>query len=177
MLSPADRHRLELDLVRLADGDRGAFDSVFALAWPFVRALAARTVPPEDAEEVAQRTLLSLFRRASELDPERDAVGWIATLAFWEIKSERTRRRRERARRGDLAGLAEAPAAEASPEQACEQADLVTALRELVGELPARDVETLRAYALGQRPPGATYRKRLERSLARLGQLWRARHE
>lgn len=168
---------MQLDLARLADGDRLAFDGVFALAWPFVRALAARVVPPEDAEEVAQRTLLALFRRASELDPERDAVGWLATLAFWEIRSEQTRRRRERSRSEDASVLAATPSPEASPEEVCEQTRLVEALHDLAGELSAEDLETLRAFARDERPPGATYRKRLERSLARLRRLWRARHE
>jgi RNA polymerase sigma-70 factor (ECF subfamily) len=167
---------LQHDLGRLAEGDRLAFDAVFRTAWPFVLELARRSVLPEDAEEIAQRTLLALFERASDFDPERDAAGWIAALAFWEIRTERTRRRRDRARRVSAEVLAEEPSAEPKPDEAAESKRLAESFRAIVAELAPGDAEALRAFALDERPAGSTYRKRLERALGRLRRRWKDRY-
>jgi DNA-directed RNA polymerase specialized sigma24 family protein len=79
------RAELQRGLTRLADGDREAFDAVFARPWPAVHALAARYLPPADVDDAAQNALLKLFERAAEFDPERDAVAW-------EIRTVRRRR-------------------------------------------------------------------------------------
>jgi RNA polymerase sigma factor (sigma-70 family) len=167
---------LQDDLSRLAEGDRLAFDPVFRIAWPFVQALARRSVLPEDAEEIAQRTLLALFERASEFDPDRDAASWIATLAFWEIRSERTRRQRERARRVTVEALDDEASSQPTPGEEVERKHLAEKFREIVAELAPGDAETLRAFALDKRPAGATYRKRLERALVRLRRRWKDRY-
>ena len=54
-----------------------------------------------------------------------------------------------------------------------------TALAQALGELKASDAATLLAYARGERPdvPGATFRKRVERAMARLRELWRINHD
>lgn len=176
MLSPGERLRLQHDLGRLADGDRTAFDPVFRAAWPFVLELARRSVLPEDAEEIAQRTLLTLFQRASELDPERDAAGWIAALAYWEIRTELTRRRRDRARRESADVLTETASPEPTPGETAERNRLAECFRGIVAELAPGDAEALRAFALDERPAGATYRKRLERALGRLRRRWKDRY-
>ena len=75
-LDDAARAELQGDLSRLADGDRAAFDPVFARLWPVLRDLAQRHLPAADAEDAAQRALLRLFERASEFDPGRDALAW-----------------------------------------------------------------------------------------------------
>ena len=49
-------------------------------------------------------------------------------------------------------------------------------IAEVLGGLRFRDVETLLAAARGERDPSATFRKRLERALARFREQWRARH-
>ncbi len=46
----------------------------------------------------------------------------------------------------------------------------------MLGGLSALDAETLLAAARGERDPSATFRKRLERALARFRKEWRARH-
>lgn len=56
------RRRLDDALGRLADGDRAAFDLVFAGAWPLLRSFAGRLVSPDVAEDVAQRVLLPRLR-------------------------------------------------------------------------------------------------------------------
>jgi DNA-directed RNA polymerase specialized sigma24 family protein len=89
--------RTGIDLMRLADGDRAAFDGVFAHLWPVVHSLAARYLPAIDVEDAAQAALLRLFERASEFDPACDAVAWAIGLAMWEIRTVRRRwwRRRD----------------------------------------------------------------------------------
>ena len=76
-----ERAELRRLMARLADGDRAAFGPAFALLWPRLRAFAARYVAVADAEDAAQAALLRVFSRASEYDPERDALAWALTVA------------------------------------------------------------------------------------------------
>src|SRR5207249_3984997 len=98
---------------------------------------------------------------------------WVLGVAAWQIRTHRTRARRRRERT-----IAEAPdlADRApSPEQSAIARDLSSALDRALAELPPVDAETLLAYARGERPdlPGPTFRKRVERALARLRGRWR----
>jgi len=62
------------------------------------------------------------------------------------------------------------------PEEEAIQRQLCAAAAEVLGSLRPSDVETLLALARGDRPPGATFRKRVERAVSRLQKAWRARH-
>src|SRR2546425_10904070 len=95
-----ERAELRRLMARLADGDRAAFGPAFALLWPRLRAFAARYVAVADAEDAAQAALLRVFSRASEYDPERDALAWALGIAAWECRT--LRRKRERRRGGDV---------------------------------------------------------------------------
>jgi len=68
------------------------------------------------------------------------------------------------------------PAAGATPEERVLDEELRTAAAELIGTLRPADAETLAAMATGARPPGATFRKRVERALARVRAAWRTKH-
>jgi RNA polymerase sigma-70 factor (ECF subfamily) len=154
---------------RLANGDRAAFDPLFDRLWPVLRSFVLRQGVEED---VAQRALLNVFERAAEFDSRLDALAWAFGIAAWEVRSERRKvwRRREH----DLHDrhLDGAP----SPESAVMASELRTALSETLGALRAADLETVMAMAAGERPSGATFRKRLERALSRLRLLWSAKH-
>ena len=63
-----------------------------------------------------------------------------------------------------------------SPEEAAIDRDLREAAAAVVGELRPIDIETIHSLASGRRTAGATFRKRLERALARFRLAWRARH-
>ena len=164
-------------MTALARGRRAAFDPLFRRLWPLVRGFAARCLPSAEADDAAQEAMLRIFFRASEFDPSRDALAWALGVAGWQIRTHRTRARRRR----------EAPAAEIadredggrSPEQAAMERGLSAALDRALSELPPGDADTLLAYARGERPdlPGATYRKRVQRALARLRAHWRFDHE
>jgi RNA polymerase sigma-70 factor (ECF subfamily) len=169
--------RLELQrcLARLADGDRAAFRSVFDLAWPRVRQLAARLLPhAADADDAAQLALVKVFERATDYDRTRDALAWIVAIAGWECLSVRRKTARRREANGDgIAALADgAP----TPEEQLLSAELLAAATAVMGQLRVEDRETLRValFGEGERPvKPATFRKRMERALGRLRAAWR----
>ncbi len=162
-------------MARLAEGDRTAFRPAFILLWPQLRAFAARLVGGPDGEDAAQAALLRVFSRAGEYDPERDALAWALGIAAWECRT--LRRRRERRREDAAAPLDLLVAPGASPEEAAIERDLRLAAEAVAGTLRPLDLETLLAAAGGALPAGgATFRKRLERALARFRLAWRAKH-
>ena len=70
-----------------------------------------------------------------------------------------------------MSAAAEVAGVGASPESAAMDHELGAALAQALAELKPSDAATLLAYARGERPdasPGATFRKRVERALARL---------
>ncbi len=172
-MEPGERAELRRLMWRLADGDRTAFGPVFALLWPQVRAFAARLVGPADGEDAAQAALLKIFSRASEYDRARDALPWALGIAAYECRTLRKARAR---RREELTGTPPESHDARTPEEAAIERDLQAAAGEVLGSLSALDAETLLAAARGRRDPSATFRKRLERALARFRKEWRARH-
>ncbi|WP_437758598.1 RNA polymerase sigma factor [Sorangium sp. So ce1389] len=161
---------------RLADGDRAAFDPVYAALWPAISAFCRRMLGGEaDAEDAAQQALLKIFDRASTFDPEADALTWALAIAAWECRTARRRRARSREAPDELfpSIAADVP----TPEDAAIARDLDDAAREVLGTLAEADRETLRATVLeGDRDPsisGAAFRKRRERAFARLREAWR----
>ena len=173
-MKAADRQTLNLCLARLADGDRGAFDTVFRLAFPALRAFAARHLHVADADDAAQQALLSLFARAAEYDPSRDALAFALGIVAWEVRTARRRRqrRRETCAVPDLA-------TDTSPESEAIDGQLRASLAEALGALRPSDAATVLAQAgLAPRPAvaGATFRKRVERALDRLRDIWRKCH-
>jgi RNA polymerase sigma-70 factor, ECF subfamily len=168
------KKRLQELMVRLANGDRHAFDPVYLALWPIVRRFAERLLGGSaDAEDAAQGALVNVFARISELDPERDALAWVLGVTAYECKTLRRKRQR---RREQPLPVYEDASAEATPEELAVNRDLEAAALELLGTLRPADIETLRALMLGQRPPGPTFRKRLERALERLRAAWSSRH-
>jgi RNA polymerase sigma-70 factor (ECF subfamily) len=71
-------------IVSIAErGDREAFANLFGHFAPRVKNYLMRLgAPPEAAEELAQETLLTVWRRAAAFDPTRAAAStWIFTIA------------------------------------------------------------------------------------------------
>jgi len=163
-----ERAALRRLMERLADGDRAAFDPAFRLLWPRLRAFAVRFAGA-DGEDAAQVALLKMFSRASEYDRERDVLPWALGIAAWECRTLRRRRERRREQPGVPDQLAET-----NPEEA---AVLRASAEAVLGTLSPVDVETILSLATGRRAvEGATFRKRLQRALARFRLAWRA-HE
>lgn len=174
-MDSGNRAAMQEELTALARGERAAFDPLFVRLWPLLRAFAARCLPAAEADDAAQESLLRIFSRASEFDPSRDALAWVLGVAGWQIRTHRTRARR---RREDAAEGLERADRGPSPEQAVIDRELAAALDRALAELPPGDATTLLAYARGERPdlPGATYRKRVQRALARLRAHWSFDH-
>ncbi len=174
-----EREQLQQAMTRLADGDRAAFVPVYEALWPVLRRFVERSLGnPCDADDVAQEALLKVFARASEFDPNREALPWTLGIASYECRT--LRRRISRRREDHAAWELEAARQEGpSPEDDVIGRDLEAAALEALGTLRTRDAETiLVATGGGARPPipGATFRKRLERAVGRLRIAWRARH-
>lgn len=140
---------------------------------PRLRGLFSRhRIPPEDAEDILQQTLLAyLYRRESVEDFERWLLGSIRKrcLMYW-------RGRRRRFYTAIDAAILDELAEQDVPEQ--EQADFQRDLRRVVGQLTerCRDLLQLR-FGFGYEPPEAARRlgyqpsgiyKTLERCLAAL---------
>ena len=169
------RNELQRCLVRLADGDRAAFRPVFDLVWPRVREIAGRMMAhASDADDAAQVALVKLFERASEFDPERDALAWIVGIVSYECLTIRRKATRRRESGGDAL---EAIVDEAtSPEERLISTELAEVAVAVLGQLRPEDRETLRIaiFGEGERPAKpATFRKRVERALVRLRAAWR----
>jgi RNA polymerase sigma-70 factor (ECF subfamily) len=159
-------------MVRLADGDRGAFHPLFEYLWPKVLRFVQKQVDA-DADDVAQQALCKVFERASSFDPELDALAWALGIAAYEVRTARKWRSR---RREEPAAALDAMPAGHDPEQDVIFKQLTAAAAEVFGTLSEADQQTLLLVARGERPGGTTFRKRLQRSLSRVQRLWRARH-
>jgi RNA polymerase sigma factor (sigma-70 family) len=179
-LQPEQRAELRALMTRLADGDRSAFDDVFTAALPPVRALARRMLRHEaDADDAAQEALMTVFRRAADYDPNRDALPWIMGVAAWTCKTAR----RKRERRREVAGneLAELEGSDTSPEARVLSRELNEALEETMGRMSPTDRDTI-AAVLEREHRGvvavtaATFRKRWQRALERLRNTWSTRN-
>jgi RNA polymerase sigma factor (sigma-70 family) len=163
-------------MLRLADGDRSAFDPLYDALWPLVRRLTDRMLrgAPE-AEDAAQEAMAKVFACASRFESGRSVTTWVLAMTAYECKTLRQKQRRRREYEPLNASWIDGAV---SPEQAAIARDLEQAAREVLGALRPVDIETLQAAMSGTRPPllQATFRKRLERALARLRATWSSRH-
>lgn len=175
-----ERAELRRQLTRLADGDRSAFDAVFAAALPPVRRLARRMLGNDaDADDAAQDAMLKVFARAADYDPDRDALPWILGIAAYECRTLR----QKRARRRELPdrALVELASDAVGPEEHALSGEIQEALAEVMGMLSPSDVETILA-SIDRERRGAlaiattAFRKRLQRALERLRAAWSTRH-
>lgn len=173
----SDKRDLEALMLRLADGDRTAFDALYDALWPMVRRLTERMMQgAPEAEDAAQEAILKLFARASDFEPGRSVQAWLLTITAYECKTLLKKRWR---RREDAApGVLRSPAGP-SPEDEVIARELEAAAREVLGTLKPLDVEVLRAAVnevrLDHISP-TTFRKRLERALRRVRTAWSTRH-
>ena len=75
--------------------DRAAFAALFGFYAPRIKGFLVRTgTPPETAEEIAQETMLSVWRKAAQFDASRASVStWIYTIAR-NVRIDRLRHER-----------------------------------------------------------------------------------
>ncbi len=176
-MSPADAAGLIAAIA--ASGDREAFAALFAHYAPRVKGYLLRLgVGNAQAEELAQETLLSAWRRAELFDPAcGSAAAWIFTIA--------RNLRIDAARRDNLAPRLELMADEPDPPPpadglllSAQQADRV---RDALARLPAEQAEVVLLSFYDDRPhadiertlgiPLGTVKSRLRLAMARLRTL------
>ncbi len=165
-------------MVRLADGDRAAFDAMLDELWPVILAFVRRGVGQDaDAEDVAQEVFVRICARISDFDRSRDGLSWAFGIASYEVMTWRRRMQRRRETWDDDAIEAARDGA-ASQEERLLAAELGRAFEQAVGVLTDDDRRTL-GLACGEVQDGvggATLRKRRQRALDRLRTIWRMIH-
>lgn len=166
-------------LARLADGDRSAFDAVYAEAKPLVEQFVRRSLASghgdftTDGDDIVQRTLIKLFEQCHRYDRDRSGGAWVITLAAFEVRSVLRDRRRARARHALPDERLMDP--HESPEDRAAARELLLAAEAALGQLSELDRETLLASLSGDSDVirGATFRKRLERASRRFFGVFR----
>jgi len=173
----ADRAELQRWMIAAADGDRAALEPLFGALWPIVVAYATRWLGDRAlAEDCAQEALARLFGQLARFDRERDALTWALTHATWQC---RTARKRISRRAEEPVDRAREPVFDGAA--AAEERELVRAALATLESLAPHDRAVIAAAltddsALRDALAPATFRKRLERALARLRTSWRSRH-
>ena len=86
---------LEAEIRRAQAGDLDAFESIIRRFEGALRAwTVARCPAGGDADDVAQRTFIEIFRRISEYRPGSDFRAWLFTVARFQMRAEITRLQR-----------------------------------------------------------------------------------
>jgi RNA polymerase sigma-70 factor (ECF subfamily) len=171
-----DRAQLDRWMAAAAEGDRAAVDPLFHALWPVVTGYTARLLGDRAlAEDCAQDALVRLFGQLARYDRSRDALTWALAIATWEA---RTFRRRVH-RRAEVGACD--PGFSVDGTAVAEERELIRAAVATLATLAPRDVEVIVASLteddeLRRALEPATFRKRLERALARLRLSWRSRH-
>lgn len=165
---------LDGSMAALADGERGAFDEVFAALWPVCRLFARRALN-DDAlgDDAAQSALEKLFFQAPRYRRGTSVKAWALTLTWYEARTLLRRRSRSGETALDDAHRSDGDAAD----DIAVSRDLVRRALDVVDGLAARDRVAIVA-ALDGRPAGDDAdRKRRQRALDRLRGIWRAIYE
>lgn len=162
-----------------ARGDREAFARLFAHFAPRVKGYLMRLgLPDARAEELAQETMLTVWRRAEQFDPATDgAAAWIFTIAR-NLRVDAARRDRVMPR---LELLAEEPPPPPSADAAIQSAQHTERVRAALARLPDEQAEVVRLSFFDDRPhaeieralgiPLGTVKSRLRLAMARLRAL------
>jgi RNA polymerase sigma-70 factor (ECF subfamily) len=162
-----------------ARGDREAFAALFAHYAPRVKGYLLRLgLPDAQAEELAQETLLTAWRRADQFDPALgSASAWIFTIAR-NLRIDAVRRDRLVPR---LELMAEEPDPPPPADRLIESGQHAARLREALARLPAEQAEVIRLSFFDDRPhaeieralgiPLGTVKSRLRLAMARLRSL------
>ncbi|WP_304276853.1 sigma-70 family RNA polymerase sigma factor [Caulobacter segnis] len=125
-----------------ADRDRAAFATLFDHYAPRVKALLMRSgSPPAAAEELAQETLLSVWRKAHLFNPDRaSSAAWIFTIAR-NLRIDSLRRGDASVYAADLALAADEPEQPDAILSGAQDAELVRAAMRTLNPDQARAIE------------------------------------
>jgi RNA polymerase sigma-70 factor (ECF subfamily) len=180
----SDSHDTDASLLaRFRAGDASALEPLFArYEEPVFRFLYGVLRNHHEAEDALQETFVQAIRKAEGVEPE-SFRGWLFTVAYRQAMLVKRKAKRLPAQAGDLLlelvgdGPADSPAG---------AADDLRHMRELLELLPAAqravitarvfDGKTFREVAAALGCPLNTALARMHDGLAKLRQLWEARH-
>jgi RNA polymerase sigma-70 factor, ECF subfamily len=155
-------------MARLAQGDREAFDPLYAALRPRALHLARVRVGEAEAADVAQAALLRIFARASEFLPGKPCLPWFYAIVGNEIRAAG----RKGARLSlDNEAAGRAFAGDHDPETQFVARELERALELAVNDLEDEAAEAIRAMLDRAPTPDvnpATFRKRVSRAYVKL---------
>jgi RNA polymerase sigma-70 factor (ECF subfamily) len=168
-ISPSE---LDLQMARLADGDRSVFTVIYETLWPHVFLLCKAQLNHEaDAADAAQSALTRIFSRAADYNVRRPALPWALAIAARECKKFICKEQ------GRVTGVElDRIAARTDVDAEHEERRLITAVLSAIQSLSDLDREALIAtyWAESSGASGSTLRKRRARALSRLrAALWR----
>lgn len=162
-----------------ARADRQAFAALFEHFAPRVKSYMLRLgAEPQLAEELAQETLLSVWRKAAAFDRAKAAPStWIFTIAR-NLRIDAARR----SRRGDPIGdPSDEPDAELAPDAVLAAAQSEDRVREALGALPPEQAQVVRLSFFSDKPhseiagelklPLGTVKSRMRLAMGRLRDL------
>jgi RNA polymerase sigma-70 factor (ECF subfamily) len=159
--------------------DREAFASLFNHFAPRVKRYALQLgASPELADDLAQETLLTVWRKAGGFDASRAAAStWIFAIAR-NLRIDVARRERPIA---EFMDLSDTPDAEPIPDAALVAAQSETRVRHALRSLPAEQAEVVRLSYFSEKPhaeiagelglPLGTVKSRLRLAMDRLRNL------
>jgi RNA polymerase sigma-70 factor (ECF subfamily) len=162
-----------------AHGDRAAFASLFDHFAPRVKSYMLRLgAEPRQAEELAQETLLTVWRKAAAFDRAKAAPStWIFTIAR-NLRIDAARRARHAE---PLEDPSDAPDAEPAPDAVLAAAQSEGLIRNALGKLPPEQAEVVRLSFFSDKPhseiaeqlnlPLGTVKSRLRLAMGRLRDL------
>jgi RNA polymerase sigma-70 factor (ECF subfamily) len=76
---------------RAARGDRDAFDRLVRPHWPRLHALARRQLPPEDADDALQETLLRAWQALPRFRGDAQLSTWLYRICLNAVHDQRAR--------------------------------------------------------------------------------------
>jgi RNA polymerase sigma-70 factor, ECF subfamily len=157
--------------------DRAAFVTLFGRFAPRLKSWFQRQGSASDqAEDLAQETMLAVWRKADSFDPTRaGAATWIFTIA----RNQRIDQMRRLPRRAlDAEDPSLVPQAPAAPDAVIDMVQRESRLRDAMSSLPAEQAEVIRLSFFEDRPhadiervlsiPLGTVKSRLRLAMIRL---------
>ena len=109
---------------------------------------ALRVCNPEDAEDLVQETLLTMVRKAPEIDLEKGLLIWAMGILRKKVGNY-YRRSQRLTSLDDQRAIVRCLAASPSPESSVHHAELCAMIEDLLAKLPARERDAIDLYLAG----------------------------